>query len=146
VLGAGHEYLSRRARRQPESSPARVLDRHPGPRCSPFASRPDTTDLPDTTRQPLAWSTDDRFLFYTRPDDAWRAYQIWRHEVGTDANDDVLVYQEDDTHFDVGLYSTRSDRFIVIAAESRTTSEVRLLDATDALAASRVVEPRSPGI
>ncbi len=107
------------------------------------------TDLPDTiegTQYGTAWSADDRFLFYTRPDDAWRSYQIWRHEVGTDASDDVLVYQEDDTHFDVGLYSTRSDRFIVIATESRTTSEVRLLDATDPLADPRVVEPRSPGL
>ena len=52
------------------------------------------TDLPDTiegTQYGTAWSADDRYLFYTRPDDAWRAYQIWRHEVGTDANDDVLV-------------------------------------------------------
>jgi oligopeptidase B len=106
------------------------------------------TDLPDTiegTQYGTAWSADDRHLFYTRPDDAWRAYQIWRHELGTDADADVLVYQEDDTHFDVGVENTRSGRFVVISTDSRTTSEVRLLDATDPLGELRVVEPRSQG-
>ncbi len=105
----------------------------------------DLPDLIEGTQYGTAWSADDRHLFYTRPDDAWRSFQIWRHELGTDAAGDVLVYQEDDTHFDVGVDNTRSGRFIVIHSESRTTSEVRLLDARQPLDDARIVEPRSPG-
>ncbi|HTN79167.1 MAG TPA: S9 family peptidase [Acidimicrobiales bacterium] len=106
----------------------------------------DLPDLIEGTQYGSAWSLDDRHLFYTRPDDAWRSYQIWRHEVGTDAATDTLVYQEDDSHFDVGLDLTRDGRWVIINIESRTTSEVRLLDAADPLAAPRVVEPREAGV
>ena len=42
----------------------------------------------------LAFSLDGRQVFYTRVDDAWRPYQVWRHEIGTPADDDVLVHDE----------------------------------------------------
>ncbi len=111
-----------------------------------LTSGQDLPDIIERTHYGTAWSADDRYLFYTRADDAWRAYQIWRHELGTDAAGDVLVFQEDDTHFDVGVDNTRSSRFVVITSESRTTSEARLLDATDPLSDPRVVEPREPGL
>ncbi|HMK12298.1 MAG TPA: S9 family peptidase, partial [Acidimicrobiales bacterium] len=106
----------------------------------------DLADLIEGTQYGSAWSLDDGHLFYTRPDDAWRSYQIWRHEVGTDAATDVLVYQEDDSHFDVGLDLTRDGRYVIINIESRTTSEVRLLEAADPLATPRIVEPRRAGV
>ena len=89
----------------------------------------DLPDLIEGTQYGTAWSKDDRYLFYTRPDDAWRSYQIWRHELATDAATDVLVFQEDDSHFDVGVDNTRNGQFVVINTESRTTSEVWLVDA-----------------
>ena len=61
------------------------------------------------------------------------------------ADTDVLVYQEDDTHFDVGVDNTRSGRFVIISSDSRTTSEVRLLDATDPACSRAIVEPREQG-
>src|SRR4249919_1017595 len=60
------------------------------------------TDLPDQlegTYYGTAWSADERYLFYTRPDHAMRPYQVWRHEVGTAQGDDVLVYEEPDEHY-----------------------------------------------
>ena len=69
--------------------------------------------LDDTVRQTggsLAWSLDARHLFYTRVDDAWRPHQVWRHEVGTPAEDDVLVHEETDERFFVGVGSSRDDR------------------------------------
>ena len=80
------------------------------------------------------------------PDDAWRSYQIWRHELATDAATDVLVFQEDDSHFDVGVDNTRNGQFVVINTESRTTSEVWLVDAADPLAPARLIAARDPGV
>ena len=119
------------------------------PRSSPCASATSTpgNDLPDLiegTQYGTAWSKDDRYLFYTRPDDAWRSYQIWRHELATDAATDVLVFQEDDSHFDVGVDNTRNGQFVVINTESRTTSEVWLVDATDPLAPARLIAAAIP--
>ncbi len=87
-------------------------------------------DLPDAierTYYGTAWSRDGRHLFYVKPDDALRPYQVWRHAVGTPAADDVLVYQEDDERFFVGVDLTRSEAFVVIESESKTTTEVRVV-------------------
>ena len=45
------------------------------------------------------------------------------------ASDDVLVFQEDDDRFYVGVGRTRSERFLVITTASKMTSEVWLVDA-----------------
>ncbi len=34
----------------------------------------------------IAWANDDRTVFFTRPDDAMRPWQVWRHTVGTPAD------------------------------------------------------------
>ncbi|MGO4603084.1 S9 family peptidase [Terrabacter sp. 2YAF2] len=105
--------------------------------------------LDDTVRQTggsLAWSVDARHLFYTRVDDAWRPHQVWRHEVGTPAEDDALVHEETDERFFVGVGSSRDDRLILIAIGSKTTSEFRLLDADDPLGTPRVVAERRQGV
>lgn len=94
----------------------------------------------------VEWSADSTHLFYTRVDDAWRPFQVWRHRVGGPAEDDVLVYQEDDEKFWMGLGSSRDKRFLIIALGSRTTSEYRLIDAADPEATPRVVAPRTPGL
>ncbi|MEO6998123.1 MAG: oligopeptidase B, partial [Terracoccus sp.] len=105
--------------------------------------------LDDTVKQTggsLAFSLDGRQLFYTRVDDAWRPHQVWRHEIGTPAGGDVLVHDEPDERFFVGVGSSRDDRQIVIAIGSKTTSEYRLIDAADPLAAPRVVAARRQGV
>ena len=109
----------------------------------------DGVQLDDTVRQTggsLAWSLDARHFFYTRVDDAWRPYQVWRHEVGTAAEDDVLVHEESDERFFVGVGSSRDDRLVIVAIGSKTTSEFRLLDAEDPLGTPRVVAPRRQGV
>lgn len=94
----------------------------------------------------LAWSADGKHLFYGRRDDAWRAFQIWRHELGTDTSADVLVMQEDDELFDLGAESSGDDRWLIIRSVSRTTSEVHLLDLAEPTSQPRLVHPRSQGL
>ena len=47
--------------------------------------------------------------------------------VGEPAGDDVVVYEEPDERFWVGVDLTRSEKFIVIDAHSKITSEVRVI-------------------
>jgi oligopeptidase B len=93
----------------------------------------------------VAWANDDRTVFFTRPDDAMRPWQVWRHTLGTDADVDVLVYQEDDDRFFVSVDRARTGRVLVITSASKVTTEVRLVDADDVSAEARVVEPRVQG-
>ena len=106
-------------------------------------------DLPDVVERTYygtTWANDGRTLFYTRPDDAMRPFQVWRHTLGTPSDDDVVVYQEDDERFFVGVGKLRTQRYIVISARSKITTELRVLDADDPTAEPRVVAGRRQGI
>jgi oligopeptidase B len=94
----------------------------------------------------VEFSHDGGTLFYTRVDDAWRPHQLWRHVVGADPGTDVLVHEEPDERFWMGIGSSRDDRWILLALGSKTTSEVRLLDSTTPEAEFRVVAPRRDGV
>ncbi|MFI6324211.1 S9 family peptidase [Nonomuraea sp. NPDC050556] len=91
-----------------------------------------------------AWSADGTTFFYTRVDDAWRPFQVYRHTLGSD--DDVLVYEEQDERYWVGIGLTRSEKYLVLGAGSKITSEVRLLDAADPTGEFQVVRPRTTGV
>jgi oligopeptidase B len=108
------------------------------------------TDLPDRIARSYygsAWSADDAYLFYTVTDEAMRPYEVRRHRVGevNDAND-VVVYSEPDRKFNLSLANTRSGKFIVIASDSRITSEVRTIRAADPTEEPALVEARHEGV
>jgi oligopeptidase B len=92
------------------------------------------------------WSLDGSALFYVTVDDAWRPYRVWRHRVGTPADQDVIVFEEPDRRFNVGVGSTRSERYLVIRSSSVLTSEIWLLDAATPDGEFTVVRPRTQGV
>jgi oligopeptidase B len=98
-------------------------------------------EIPDTFYG-VAWSLDGSRLFYTTVDDAWRPFRVWRHAVGSAAADDVLVHEEADEKFLVGVGLTRSERYLVLSVGSSVTSEAWLLDAARPDGEFRVVAPR----
>jgi oligopeptidase B len=104
-------------------------------------------DLPDEvpdTYYGLAWA-DDRTIFYVRPDDAMRPFQVWRHELGQPEDVDVLVYEEPDERFYVTVRRTRCG-WLVLETASKTTTEVRLVDADRPRDAATLVHPRETGL
>src|SRR5215472_6422747 len=102
-------------------------------------------EIPDT-HYGCAWSWGGSALFYVTADAAWRPYRVWRHLVGTPATDDVIVLEESDERYWVGVGLTRSERYLRIASSSKLTSEVRLLDAAEPTSQPRVVLPRREGV
>jgi oligopeptidase B len=102
-------------------------------------------EIPDTFYG-AAWSQHGSALFYTTVDDAWRPYRVWRHMVGTATAEDVLVYEESDQKFLVGVGLTRSERFLVLSVASSVTSEAWLLDAARPEGEFTIVTPRRQGV
>ena len=104
--------------------------------------------LPDeipATSGGATWSTGATHLFYTTVDEAWRPHKVWRHTLGS-TDDDVLVFEEPDERYFVGVGRTQSDKYLVIGLSSKITSEVRVLEADDPEGEFRVVLPRRDGI
>ena len=82
-------------------------------------------DFPETiarTRS-VAWSNDNRTLFYVTEDDAKRAHRVWRRVIGEPG--ETLVYEESDTRFSVSVSDSRSREYIFVTSHSATTTEVR---------------------
>ncbi|MEX1023960.1 MAG: S9 family peptidase [Planctomycetota bacterium] len=102
--------------------------------------------LPDTipgVTGSAVWANDGRTLFYTRRDpDTLRAYQVWRHELGTPVANDVLVFEEEDTTFSCYATKTRSERYLLIHSSQTLSDEVRYLDADDPTGEFQVFLPR----
>jgi len=106
-------------------------------------------DLPDRidgTYYGLGWAGDSRSVFYVRTDQAYRPHEVWRHEIGTSPDRDVLVFREDDKRFDLTVRATRSGRYLLIETESRDTTETLVIPAAAPGTAPAVLEPRRPGI
>ena len=109
----------------------------------------DGTVLPDEIPGAFygcAWSLDATALFYVTVDDAWRPYRVSRHVVGTPAADDVVVFEEPDERFWVGVELTRSERYLQVSVASKLTSEAWLLDAARPGGEFSVVLPRRQGV
>ncbi|MCU1501424.1 MAG: Protease [Ilumatobacteraceae bacterium] len=98
--------------------------------------------ITDTTWGGTAWSSDDEHVFYVTPDEQMRPHRVWRHRLGTAQADDVLVYEDPDERFFVGVGRTRSGEWIVIESGSKLSSEAHLVPAGDPTATPVVVRPR----
>ncbi len=106
-------------------------------------------DLPDAVSAVSygsAWAADNRTFFYVRPDEAMRPFQVWRHVLGTDAGDDVLVFEDLDERDFVSVSLTRSRRFVVIDSQSKMAGESRWIDAWRPTDAPKVILPREEGV
>src|SRR5438105_1856432 len=91
-----------------------------------------------------AWASDSRTLFYVEEHETTkRSYRLHRHSL--DQPGDVLVYDEADELYDIGVGNTRSDQYIVLGITSKDTSEMRVLRADDPAGELTVIEPRRAG-
>ena len=91
------------------------------------------------------WATDNRTVYYITLDAAWRPDTVWRHRLASGLSAEK-VYHESDEKFWLAVGRTRSDAYVLIAAGSAITSEVRYADAGDPHAEFVTVLPRREGI
>jgi oligopeptidase B len=93
------------------------------------------------------WANDNKTLFYTRKDEqTLRSNQIYRHTLGHNPSDDVLIFTEDDETFGTYVYKTKSKKYLVIGSYSTLTSEFQILDANDPNGQFKVFQPRERGL
>ncbi len=94
----------------------------------------------------LAWADDNQTLFYVRRDPTTlRSFQIFRHKLGTLSKDDVMVYEETDETFYLGVSRSRSNKYISIRANSTLTDQTFLLKSDDPEGQFKAFIPREKG-
>ena len=82
----------------------------------------------ENTTGGATWAGDNQTLFYSRKDEVTlRPDRIYKHKLGSNPADDVVVYFEKDDTFNVSVYKSKSKKYIIISSESTLTSEFQTL-------------------
>ena len=95
-----------------------------------------------------AWAADNKTFFYIlRDQKTLLGYQVWRHILGTDVKADVLVYEEKDNQYYMGLYRMKSKKYIAIVSDHNgISSEYQLLEADNLTGKFKTFHPREHGL
>ena len=106
-------------------------------------------DLPDEvieTSGGAVWSSEGTSFLYVRMDDNHRPHCVMLHRLGTQQSEDIVIYQEQDPGWFVGISRTQSRRFCVIELHDHASAEARLIDLDDVAAKPRLVAARKDNL
>jgi oligopeptidase B len=105
------------------------------------------SDLIEPMSGNLAWANDNQTLFYVKQDpETLRDHLLYRHQLGADPKDDVLVFDETDETFNCYVYRSRSSEFLFLHSSQTITDEVRYLAAGNPTGEWQVMQPRERGL
>ena len=93
------------------------------------------------------WANDNKTLFYTlKNKTTLRSEAIYRHTLGKSATNDVVVFEEKDDAFEVGIYKSKSNKYLIISSYSTLTTEYQILDANTPNESFKVFQSRTRGL
>ena len=82
-------------------------------------------------------------MFYSTQDpQTLRQNKIFRHVLGTEQSEDVLVFEEKDDTFNTFVYKTKSKAYIIIGSGQTLSTEYRFLDADKPEGTFKIIQPR----
>ncbi|WP_293872136.1 S9 family peptidase [Flavobacterium sp.] len=101
----------------------------------------------ENTSGSATWASDNATLFYSRKDEqTLRADKIFKHKIGTKADNDLMVYFEKDETFDVSVYKSKSKKYLIISSSSTLTTEYQTILSATPDAKFKVFQKRTRGL
>ena len=102
-------------------------------------------DVLEGTTGSVDWALDNQTAFYVKRDpQTLRAFQVWRHRLGTSQEEDVLVFEEHDDEFWVSVDRSRSRDYILIGSFQTLSHEYRYVSARNPEEEPTLVLAREP--
>jgi oligopeptidase B len=95
----------------------------------------------------VVWANDNKTIFYSSQDAVTlRSDKIFKHKLGTNQVDDVLVYFEKDETFNVEIAKSKSRKYLAIESGSTLTTEYQILEADNPDGKFRIFQKRVRGL
>lgn len=100
----------------------------------------------ENTEGQVVWANDNKTVFYVKKDlKTLLGFQVYRHILGSPQSDDVLVYEEHDRSFFMGLGKSRDESLIIIDLATTETNDTWVLDADHPIDEFKQLMPREEG-
>ena len=103
------------------------------------------SDTVTETSGAALWCADGESFLYVVVSPEWRPYQIKMHRLGTKSKDDILIFEEKDSSFFLGVAKSSSEEQFIIRSADHVTAEIWTLPITDPTAKPNLFAKRQTG-
>jgi len=104
------------------------------------------TEKIEETSGGITFSLDDKYIFYSKLDANHRPRKIYRHKLGTNTENDQLIFEEKSEAFTVGIDLSSDDKYFFITTSDHNTSEQYYFDVNEKNPQPKIINKRKKGI
>ncbi|WP_394759429.1 S9 family peptidase, partial [Flavobacterium sp.] len=105
------------------------------------------SDKIENTSGSAVWANDNFTIFYSTQDEVTlRSDKIFKHKLGSNSSDDILVYFEKDETYNVDIAKSKSKKYLAIESGSTLTTEYQILEADNPDGKFRMFQKRVRGL
>jgi oligopeptidase B len=109
-------------------------------------TKKDLSDTLENTGGSGAWDASGTGFFYTALNENHRPSKIYYHKLGTDQSDDLLIHEEEDAGYFMGVGQSALNDVIYISIHDHETSEIWLIPADSPQTKPKLVAKRETGV
>ena len=104
------------------------------------------TEKIEDTSGSISFSLDDKYIFYSKLDKHHRPKKIFRHKIGTAVKEDVLIFEEKNEAFTVGISLSSDEKYFFITTSDHNSSEQYYFSVNEKDPKPKLIQQRKKGI
>ena len=104
------------------------------------------TEKIENTSGSINFSLDDQYIFYSKLDENHRPRSIFRHQIGSSVNEDLLIFEEKTKAFTVSIGISSDEKYYFINSSDHNTSEKYYFGIDEKKPEPKLIQQRKKGI
>ena len=104
-----------------------------------------TKEITDTSGS-IAFSLNDKYIFYSKLDKNHRARKIYRHKIGSFDEQDHLIFEEKSEAFSVSISISSDEKYYFVTTSDHNTSEQFYFKVDEEKPKPKLIKKREKGI
>ncbi|MDA9731844.1 S9 family peptidase [Candidatus Pelagibacter sp.] len=104
------------------------------------------TEKVENTSGSINFSLDDQYIFYSKLDENHRPRSIFRHQIGSSVNEDLLIFEEKTKAFTVSMGISSDEKYYFINSSDHNTSEKYYFSKDEKKPKPKLIQQRKRGI